>query len=83
MEFGVVEFDNTGQNLLGEREIFGPQFSDIQKLDKLNFGGEHTIDHRQVAQLLKQHEIDSFSYLKVSVVTVLWFITTYSLFAFF
>ena len=42
IEFGVVDFDNTGQNLLGGREIFGPQFSDIQKLDKLNFGGEHT-----------------------------------------
>ena len=41
IEFGVVEFGNTGQNLLWEREIFGPQFSD-QKLDKLNFGGEHT-----------------------------------------
>ena len=29
--FGVVEFDNIGQNLLGERKIYGPQFSDIQQ----------------------------------------------------
>ena len=31
--------DNTGQTLLREWEIYRPQFSDIPKIDNLNFGG--------------------------------------------
>ena len=37
--FSLGAPDNTGQTLLGEWEIYRPQFSDIPKIDNLNFGG--------------------------------------------
>ena len=37
--FSLGAPDNTGQTLLGEWEIYRPQFSDIPKIDDLNFGG--------------------------------------------
>lgn len=42
-KFALPEFHATEENLLGEREIYGPQFSDLQKLDSLNFGGDHML----------------------------------------
>ena len=37
--FSLGAPDNTGQTLLGEWEIYRPQFSDIPKIDNLDFGG--------------------------------------------